>query len=192
MSSTEWDGYWKSKSLLRKLVEFARLHYFSRVFAGIVRGHAPRGAKRILEAGCGTGTTLARLRGYETVGLDYSKPALAIAKHNCGRAVLGDMKKMPFKNKEFDVVFNQGVMEHFSGSEFAKMMKEMKRVAKKVVVIVPSKTSVLKFLPIYGEEEGDYMSKGQLRRRMEKSFKNVEVHYLPQAFFFSMYAVGCD
>lgn len=42
---------------------------------------------------------------------------------------------MPFENGIFDLVWNEGVLEHFSMKEYSKSLKEMKRVSKQYVLV---------------------------------------------------------
>ncbi len=82
------------------------------------------GGKRILEVGAGTGRDSADLaaRGAEVWTLDYSEESLRIMSqvnardagtHRALRIVSGDATKLPFADASFDVVFHQGLLEHF-------------------------------------------------------------------------------
>jgi ubiquinone/menaquinone biosynthesis C-methylase UbiE len=74
--------------------------------------------KRILEVGAGTGRdsgTLARM-GAEAWTLDYSEESLELMSENLGeevRIVCGDAFALPILTGSFDVVFHQGLLEHF-------------------------------------------------------------------------------
>ncbi len=74
-----------------------------------------------LEVGAATArdsVTLAR-SGASAVALDYSMEALALAERAAERAgvqlmlVCGDALNLPFRDDVFDLVFHQGVLEHF-------------------------------------------------------------------------------
>ena len=97
---------------------------------------------KVLEAGCGTGQTLALLsERHDTVGLDISRAALNLARSNCKNPVLGSIFQIPFKNNTFDLVYNSGVIEHFKDPENVAAIQEMARVTKssgRVVIIVPN------------------------------------------------------
>jgi SAM-dependent methyltransferase len=76
---------------------------------------------RILEVGAGTGrdaVTLARF-GAEVVTLDYVQGSLGLTIKAADRSgvtvvpVCGDGTAMPFAEGTFDVVFHQGLLEHF-------------------------------------------------------------------------------
>ena len=75
-----------------------------------------------LEVGCGSGRLSSSLaiRGYRTIGLDFSLPALAAARQNysasgaSGFFVAGDAMRLPFPQATFDVVLSTGLLEHFT------------------------------------------------------------------------------
>jgi len=111
--------------------------------------------KLILEAGCGTGRLCGLFVRYfpnfQVIGMDISPNSLKIA--NRLREYLqipnvsfnmGDLFQMPFPDNYFDVIFNEGVIEHFSldsQPNYVDAVYEMVRVTKKggkVVVAVPN------------------------------------------------------
>ena len=105
--------------------------------------------KRILDAGAGSGRfciALAEdLPASEIVGIDISEQLVRNAQWSATKQNLSnvsfkqdDIFQLSFPDDAFDVVFNQGVIEHFEDSEAA--LREMIRVAKpggKVIVGVP-------------------------------------------------------
>jgi ubiquinone/menaquinone biosynthesis C-methylase UbiE len=77
--------------------------------------------KRVLEVGAGTGrdaVALARA-GAVVVTLDYVAGSLDLTRQAADRAgvsagpICGDGLRMPFADQTFDVVFHQGLLEHF-------------------------------------------------------------------------------
>ncbi len=77
--------------------------------------------RRILEVGAGSGrdaVALARA-GAEVVTLDYVAGSLHLTRRAAGQAqvavapVCGDGLAMPFRDGTFDLVFHQGLLEHF-------------------------------------------------------------------------------
>ncbi|MDH4211065.1 MAG: class I SAM-dependent methyltransferase [candidate division WOR-3 bacterium] len=75
--------------------------------------------KRILEVGAGTGRDGLRMRelGADVYLLDYSKESLRIIRllstNDPVKMILGDARNCPFEDGTFDVVFHQGLLEHF-------------------------------------------------------------------------------
>ena len=116
---------------------------------------------------------------------------------------MGDLFHIPIHDKQFDLVFNQGVMEHF---RLAKMdaslgVKEMMRVLKKngtLVILVPAYFSPLFFIYSFFKlfnlvdrywpyTDQDFLHKHELYEMMEKAgCKNIIVRRVWSSFFFSM------
>lgn len=113
---------------------------------------------KILEAGSGSGRACIFLAEKfpksKVIGVDLSEKALKIAKKGVELRGLKNVKfekadifKMPFKDDEFDVVFNVGVIEHFEN--YADVVAEMKRVVKKngkMIIAVPNKYNLIHFI----------------------------------------------
>jgi ubiquinone/menaquinone biosynthesis C-methylase UbiE len=185
----EWDTYWKSLSWKRKTIERIRKIYFNKVFARLLKKHFHNGV--ILEAGCGSGTLFKFInKGCFCVGLDYSIHALKRAKRISRQLVLGDIKTLPFKDKIFGIVYNQGVMEHFSEIEWKEILKEFKRVSNKVLIILPSITSIFRIVSPFGEVTGRFFSKYKLIKLLSKVFPQIEARFIPLSFFLSVYCFG--
>jgi ubiquinone/menaquinone biosynthesis C-methylase UbiE len=95
---------------------------------------------RIIDVGCGSGEMMVALARYlpecEITGIDISDPLLEYAHrlktiHHLNSQVQfikGDVKKIPFENSSFDVVFNVN-MVHFIEDPIP-MLNEMQRVLK--------------------------------------------------------------
>lgn len=186
-----WDRYWKTSSLKRRLIEMFREVYFAGVFSGQVKKFLK--GNRVLEAGCGSAKILERLgSGYVGVGCDLSYNAVKEAKDSCRHLVVCDIKKLPFKDNSFDLVFNQGVMEHFSDSEAIGILDEFKRVSNDVLIIVPANTSIFRIYNPFEEETpgASFFSRKRLKAILEKRYKNVKASYIPGSFFISMAGYG--
>lgn len=145
-----WTRYYSSHDLQTRFIRFLDNNYFSHAFALSLKETLPERGE-ILEAGCGEGIISARLakKGYKVTLLDISKQALHEAKNNIKKFtgknnsknvnyVEGDIFKLPFDKNKFDIVWNQGVLEHFTEPE--KAIEQMYRVTKpmgRVAVLVP-------------------------------------------------------
>lgn len=159
MSKDVWDEYYSKRNVVSRFIEYVNERYFSRVFErylvkilGNVQG------LRILEAACGSGVLSARLstRGAQITLLDISENALKIACANLGEGcasgsvLKADILKIPADDGSFDVVWNQGVIEHFDEPE--NVVSEMLRVLKKkgaIVIFVPAFLSPLHFVYMF-------------------------------------------
>lgn len=104
------------------------------------------GAKKILEVGAGTGTMSVFLSnmGMEVTTIDNDPKVLELAKQ--AKAKFGgrnyfqeaDAFNLPFTDNSFDLIFHQGLLEHFADSDIHKLLTEHLRVAKIVIFSVPN------------------------------------------------------
>lgn len=109
-----WDEFWDRAERVDEVYSNE-----GRVESHLAQAVSPRG-KWILEVGAGTGRdgiTLAR-RGAFVVSLDYSPSSLRMIRSQIadGEHVFlccGDARALPFRDGMFDVVFHQGLLEHF-------------------------------------------------------------------------------
>ena len=84
------------------------------------------GRERILDSGCGAGGGMEGLE--DTVGIDISKTALQEAREKGCEVVMGDVRRLPFKDGSFGGVLSIETLEHIlEGDEY---MKEARRVLK--------------------------------------------------------------
>jgi len=112
-----WEAFWTQTSQLSVDDIYGN---DGRILREIFAALDPAGA-RILEVGAGTGRDSLALAaaGAEVVTLDYSPKSLMLiqqAAHQAGASVDmvgGDGLRMPFADATFDLVFHQGLLEHF-------------------------------------------------------------------------------
>ena len=129
----EWNKFWSRRDLG---VTPTRKNLFKK-FAKI---KLPENAK-ILDVGCGSGTLAKfwRERGYNITGLDFSDKSLKITRSKGIYCVKGDAKRLPFKDNTFDLVYSDGLLEHFIDPK--PILAECFRVSRKyVLTIVPRNT----------------------------------------------------
>lgn len=103
--------------------------------------------KKSLEIGSGTGSYSLILKKLGIVDevylLDWSEESIETAKklfekYNVkGNFIQGDVRKLPFKNNEFDLVLSGGLLEHFEEKDILKILDEKKRVSKYVLTQIP-------------------------------------------------------
>lgn len=114
-----WQSIWKRQGIMTSVINAGRFVY-NWFFRRYLRTYITQ-STRFLEVGCGTSSLTLSLAPEikELVGIDNAESALelseAYAKRigvtNCTFA-LEDCLALPFEN-EFDVVWSQGLMEHF-------------------------------------------------------------------------------
>lgn len=113
----------------------------------LIKKYSPN--KKIIEVGSGTGilsTYLASL-GFDSVAIDIDKDILNLSKKiakeygakNKPKFMIDSILKLNYKNKEFDVSFSNGVLEHFSDKEIIKTIKKQLKIANTVIVGIPTK-----------------------------------------------------
>lgn len=183
----KWRSYWQSGSWKRRIIEAMRLLYFAPAFAATVRRHHPAG--RVLEAGCGSGQILSHLKG-PAFGCDYTVEAARIARHKCRATVVCDISQLPFRDDAFDLIYNQGVMEHFSEQEFDGIMAEFKRVGHSALILVPSATSVFQILNPFDDLDGHFFTRKEIADAVGRTFARVQSRYLPWTLGLSVSGLG--
>ena len=102
--------------------------------------------KTVLEVGCGSATLSVFLsrHGCSVTSIDNDNTVLNLAKDSAtklkGKVVFREANafNLPFKDKEFDIAFSQGLLEHFSDKEITLLLKEQLRVSKTVFFSVPN------------------------------------------------------
>jgi len=101
--------------------------------------------KLMLEAGSGTGRISFKLKEKEKADvmlLDFSNAAIRISKKifkergHIGFFILGSIFRIPLRDHSIDIVWNAGVLEHFSDYEKILALKEMTRVCNKNGLII--------------------------------------------------------
>ncbi len=135
-----WESYWKGHQDLDRTYSTGGRLAREVLRDGDVRGRA------VLEVGAGSGrdsVALARA-GAAMVVLDYSPASLALVRDQARAAgvpiglVRADALAMPFRDGAFDVVFHQGLLEHFRDPR--PLLAENARITRRggrVIVDVP-------------------------------------------------------
>jgi len=92
---------------------------------------------KVLDIGCNDGYGMEKIKelGCEVWGVDIAKNKVERAIKKGLNVKRGYMENLPYKDKEFDIIFCSHTLEHSSNVE--KAVKEMKRVAKRVIIVVP-------------------------------------------------------
>lgn len=135
-----WESYWRGHADIETTYSTGGRLIREVLVDGPVAG------KRVMEVGAGSGRDLLGLaqRGAIGVVLDYSPGSLAIVSRLAREQgiavhlVQADALAMPFRDGTFEVVFHQGLLEHFRDP--MPLMRENARVTApggRVVVDVP-------------------------------------------------------
>lgn len=146
---------------------------------------------KVLDAGCGDGTTLLLLKkrfGIEAFGIDVSKQALKRASNLAAQEGVeiqlleADIRLIPYPSNFFDFILSWGVIEHFNNYGLA--IEEFYRVLKHggtLNLIQPNKLSFGGLQRKYLELTGKWESGGQIefsgkfleKLLIRKCFKNI-------------------
>jgi SAM-dependent methyltransferase len=153
----------------------------------LVKKYSP--GKKILEVGFGTAGDLCLLNklGFDCYGLELSRVAYKNAMKNKELKIFfGDGEKTRFASNQFDLIFHQGVLEHFRNPEC--LIKEHRRILKDggvVVVDIPHKWNLFtlykKYFQFFGKWYGGWersYSSYELRDLIERN------GFLPLGIFY--------
>lgn len=154
----------------KKFSSFWWENYYDELTDCVNKMMLTNGFNTTLEAGSGSGkATILLNKNFHKTLLDISPVALEYAKYVADKFeveninfVEGNIFSMPFKNNNFDFVWNIGVIEHYELDDIKSIIKEMVRVCGKsgiVAVGMPNFYSgpilkarllkLLKFVPGY-------------------------------------------
>lgn len=138
MSSVSQGLIWESivqQINLEQLVNYAnKPDEFQVELASLLNTYT---VKTIAEIGCATGVTSLMLKdSFDKTLLDINPGAIELARQlfdSYGKKAeffVDDMFNMNFSNESFELLFNSGVIEHFSYHERVKALQEYSRVLK--------------------------------------------------------------
>ncbi len=143
-TKSHWEDFWANKREVHEVYSND-----NRVLRNLVKLTDLKG-KRVLEVGAGTGRDSFGLveRGATVFMLDYAASSLKIIKDISTEEKIevspvgGNAFSLPFPDGAFDIVFHQGLLEHFREKEALNLLKENVRVLKKggiLLVDVPQR-----------------------------------------------------
>lgn len=148
MKDAVWDNNWHKMHI--DILTSTSLGRFGGEAYRCIKKYITEDDLKIIEAGSGTGRfCIALAKDFSEsmmYGVDLSQNSTIISKkgaklHNVNNVefIQGDIFKLPFPDNFFDVVFNEGVIEHFHNYE--KSIEEMIRVTKSsgtIIIAVPN------------------------------------------------------
>ena len=185
--SSVWDeALARSFPDLARTVAQARAHATFDVFHRYFR---PRAGDRILESGSGSGIdslVVAANTGATVTLLDRAETAATISRRAAEMLgvpwtfLRGDCRRLPLPRNAFDIVWNNGVNEHFAGEERQLVFDEMARVCRPggyLAVAVPNRHGVFyRMAKGWLERSGRWpfgfeqpYSRGELTRRLREA-----------------------
>lgn len=173
----DWNKYWEMEQTQR----FTRISWSKKRIIRILQPYVISGGKA-LDAGCGSGFFSKYFcdQGMSTTALDYSQAALDLAQAktfgavNLLKANLVDQKISVLTKERFDLIFTDGLLEHFSPSDQDKIIKNLMEVLNEngvLINFVPNRWSPWELIrPMYmpGITE-DPFTLGELRDLHERN-----------------------
>lgn len=135
-----WEKYYDQRVTIPKLLSNL---YGQKEFLAEIVARAPG---KVLEVGAGTGAMSIFLAwlGFNVVSIDTNEEVVKNARQTTSRLnakvnfQVADTLKLPYLDQSFDIIFHQGLLEHFSDEDISKILDEQLRVAPVVVLSVPN------------------------------------------------------
>jgi ubiquinone/menaquinone biosynthesis C-methylase UbiE len=142
--SKDWTEF-KETTFFGRFLRSAQKKTMEKVFSEI---NIDSSAK-VVDVGCGSGITLKFLKDFfkNSIGVDNSKESIELCKKLFGfeegkDVFLMDANKTKFSNDQFDLVFSDGLLEHFQDP--TSLIREMCRISGKwVLLFQPDRKSMI-------------------------------------------------
>jgi SAM-dependent methyltransferase len=159
MTRSEMDPDAWGEQYSRRATEFevSACGDFHRELVVAVEAGASLSDKPILEVGPGSGafTVFFSRRGHRITSVDFCEDIVVMVRELVQRAVAGgsvtielaNAFDLPFDDRQFSVVFSQGLLEHYQDDEILALIEEQRRVSDMVVFSVPLETFVNNPMP---------------------------------------------
>lgn len=138
----DWNGFFDKEYKLENYLGVIWAH--SELFDEITKENP----KTILEVGTGRGIMSIFLSwmGYKVTAVDNNVKLLekgrVLCRHLHGNVdyVFCDLFKLEscFDNRKFDLIFSQGLLEHFDDRQINELIRQQLKIANKIVISVPS------------------------------------------------------
>ncbi len=179
----QWDDYWKDYTVSK--AEKWLICERDKIIKQYLDTMTYR-EKKVIEIGCGFGSNLRLLKtsrdDIECYALDSSQEAIRAIKKVITKAVVADCRRSYFGDREFDLIYSAGLMEHFQDE--IPFLVEMKRILKEegvFITFVPARYSLWQLYQIlhfgfwqHGYEKA-YTYSGLQRLFGENGFKVMEI-----------------
>ena len=132
MAATEFDlAYFERMAALEDRHPWTRS--MRTLTLDLLARHGAAEGDSLLDAGCGTGLFLRdwglRFHGRRDAGIDYSPPALPLARPRTNAALAGaSASELPFRDRSFDAVHSADVLQHMTLAGSRAALDEFQRV----------------------------------------------------------------
>lgn len=180
-----WDNFWHKE----KRGRFIHISWSKKRVLNILNRYIKEGMI-ILDAGCGSGffSSYFISKNCNTYSLDYSQEAMMITKKQTqNRATEYIYRNLLDKNldvdysKRFDIIFSDGLFEHFSLDEQDKLLRNFKMMKKEhgfIVTFVPNRYTLWTIIrPFFmrGIKEKPFTLRGLRRIQERNGYRVIEI-----------------
>ncbi len=135
-----WENYWQNYTGVTGFGVWSQQKSLS-LALNLIKDQKLTKTSKILDLGCGEGRTLLSFfkTGYKnSIGIDKSPSSIKICQKKGlikGKNIfLDDALKTRYKSNSFDLVFSEGLLEHFDDP--TPIIQEMARLSKKHILII--------------------------------------------------------
>ncbi len=137
----------------------------------LVRGN------KVLDAGCGSGSLIAYLKGKELTGLDINFKALQEAKNKGYKELsITELHQTHFKDNKFDTVVCLEVLQYLEEEIQSKAIEELKRITKKRLIVAVPNYNCIGIRSILDSKLRDSFY-GSINRTYYPTTKNTLIHF---------------
>jgi len=168
-----WSEFWSKKESWLWILKYTPTYKkIVKIFRAI---DLPKDAK-ILDAGCGIGKLASFWlnEGYDVLGVDISDVALSITNKKGVKTIKADILRLPFEDNSFDLVYSDGLLEHFIDPE--PILTELFRVSGKYVLTFVPRISMLKtVIDIVVPPPKEYKKKDSEWIELHERFKPINI-----------------
>ncbi len=140
-TASSWSDFYRGGQTLQAF--FASLHHHEPLIREVFASEP----KSVLEAGSGPAimSSFLAMAGMDAIAVDNDAGVLQVARESASRwpvqpeFVEHDIFHLDQLGREVDVVFSQGVLEHFQDDEIRELTRQSLAIAPRFVFSVPSK-----------------------------------------------------
>ena len=182
-----WDKFWGQSELWLTALRFTPTY---RKIVRIFRKMAISQDVKILDIGCGSGklTQFWYQTSCDVLGIDISDEALKFTNSKGIKVIKASVRNLPFKDGEFELVYSDGLLEHFPDPE--PILAEIFRVSKKYIfTLIPRTTLLNKALVTIFRIPKQYDKEGHEWIELHKQFRPESIKY---GNAFTMFFILCE
>ena len=148
LNNDEWSKHYNIELLnyVINCVKEGNVSIWSKELLGIIKGGS------CLEIGCGSGMSSLFLakNGANVTALDYTESSCELVKAAASKLEINSInivnadatKDLPFNEKQFDYIFQAGLLEHFDIDKQIELLKNWSRYCKYMISMIPNKSSI--------------------------------------------------